>query len=140
MKRERGALYFLVVVTLLVLPSAMSLTWYRISGDPAMQPMGLNANAARRFFGLPGSDVEAIIDWDAAQAGRLTPDMLEQALVTGFAAKGVGVKTIFRPSTTGIAVSYKVGYSTFGPYPRSRAAEGITPAVDAFRMKHPWKP
>jgi hypothetical protein len=59
---------------------------------------------------------------------------LADNLVASFASKGVEARLVFRTTTGPPEITYKVGKSVIGPYPASRAADGIAAAVAAYRM------
>jgi hypothetical protein len=140
-KWQRNIGYLLIVVALIVFPSAASLTWYQVTKDPTVRPLGITKEALREFYGLLGGvEIVAVVGWDERRSGRVTKRQIANSLYKAFEAKGVEARVVFTPSTKGTWVAYEIGPTTIGPYPQSRAAEGIRSAVEAYRMHVPWKP
>ena len=140
MTRTRSLLTLTVIITLVTLPTAVSLLWYAITKNPSVRPLGITVSALRAFSGAEGLEIIAVVDWDDARSGQVTRADIQTALINAFKAKGVDVRVRFQPSNRGTFVSYKVGPSTIGPYPQSHAAEGISAAVEAYRLNTPYSP
>ncbi|HFQ15911.1 MAG TPA: hypothetical protein ENK41_06090 [Rhodobacteraceae bacterium] len=133
--RERGWATLLVAVLLVVGPSAASLLWYAATGNPLLRPLGITRESIRAFDGGgDGTGIVALVDWDKNRAGQVTQADMTRALTNAFSVKGIDVWVVFRESDSGTQVTYKVGRSVIGPYPQSRAAEGIPAAAEAYHM------
>lgn len=130
--------YLMLIIAVLVMPSAMSLTWYHFTKNPNFRPLGVTREALRAYTGSHGEGtiLVAQVIWTDPDSDR-GQDGLARALVNAFAAKGVDLEVEFLPGTGTTRVSYVIGTSVIGPYPASRAAQGISAAVDAYRMKVP---
>ncbi len=138
---QRGWVTFLVVIFLLAAPTAVSMIWYKVTGNPLLRPLGITKEALQAYYGTgKWTQIVAEVEWDAQRSGRVTKADMKRALERAFAAKGVEVSVQFHPGHAGTKVLYRVGSSYFGPYPQSRAAEGISAVVDAYRMIVPYRP
>lgn len=139
--KQRGIATMVVIIMLVITPSAISLSWYKITGNPLFRPLGITSESMRAYFGT-GDWIEIVaeVEWDESRSGRITREDMENALRHAFQVKGVEVRVVFRKSNNGTRVLYRIGASVVGPYPQSRAAEGISAAVDAYRMNVPFKP
>ncbi len=130
------------VIFALTLPTMLSLLWHRWSGDPMMRPLGITQEALREQGETDGTalTIYANVIWDPEDPSYGSSAEFAQALRNGFSAKGVNVIVKLASSDAGSFVTYTVGPSSMGPYPASRAAEGINAAVAAYRMNEPFKP
>ncbi len=139
--KQRGIVTLIVIIMLVIAPSAITLGWYKATGNPLFRPLGITREALRAYYGT-GEWIEIVaeVSWDNDRAGRVTRADMERALRNAFQTKGVGVRVVFQESTNGTRVLYRVGPSEIGPFPQSRAAEGISAAVEAYRMNVPYKP
>ena len=119
-----------LIITVVVLPTAMMLSWYHYTQNPHLRPLGITREALREY-GVPGAGVEivAYVDGPSGRNAQLASD-----LRASFGSKGVDVRLVFREAGGATRVTYVVGNSTLGPYSTARAAEGIAAAVEAYRM------
>ncbi|MCP5036494.1 MAG: hypothetical protein GY945_02725 [Rhodobacteraceae bacterium] len=139
MGQQRGLFTLLAIIALVILPSALSLSYYAITKDPNMRPLGITTESLREYFGRGfGVEIVAIVHWDSIRSGQVTQGDMRRALRNAFKAKGVDVRIDFRETSGGTHITYQVGSSSIGPYPQSRAAEGINAAVAAYRMNVPY--
>jgi hypothetical protein len=141
MATRRNLTYVLAISTLLVLPTAFSLTYHEITGNPNLRPLGLTEASLRNFeSGASGGvSIVAHVDWVPPRTGGYSRDRLDRAITQAFRAKGVEVTVRFEPGEDATRVSYLVGESTIGPFPTARAGEGISAAVEAYRMHVPFR-
>jgi len=132
---RQNLLYVSLIFLIVVLPGALALGWYYYSRDPNFRPLGITREALRDY-GVPGQgmDLIAYIDWPTAKADSPARKKLATNLAASFASKGVAARLIFRDTTGAAQVTYVIGKSTIGPYPVSQAAQGISMAVEAYRM------
>lgn len=137
MRTPSNATYLMIVIAALVLPSAVSLSWFHVTQNPNLRPLGLTREALRAYTGGYGDDAVVVARVVGAGPSDDARDALARALVNAFAAKGVELEVAFLPGAGPPSVSYAIGTSVIGPYPASRAAQGIGAAVDAYRMKVP---
>ena len=140
-RKQRSIATLIGIIILLVAPSAISLLWYRVTGDPLLRPLGITREKLRAYYGT-GDWIEIVaeVEWDTARSGNVTRADMERALSNAFRAKGVDVHVVFKEGHSGTRVVYRIGPSVIGPYPQTRAAEGISAAVEAYRMNVPFKP
>jgi len=125
----------IVIIALVVMPSAISLSYYHVTKDPTFRPLGITKESLREYFGATeGTEITAVVDWNAARAGQVTRADMQTALVNSFQAKGVEVWVVFRNTSQGTMITYRIGATKIGPYPQNRAAEGISAAVAAYHM------
>ncbi|PIE07894.1 MAG: hypothetical protein CSA74_05160 [Rhodobacterales bacterium] len=118
------------IIAVIVLPTAMMLGWFLYTRDPNLRPLGLTREALRDSGGFR-QDVGIVAHIDGP---RVAGERLGLALRASFESKGVELRLVFRENGDATTVTYVIGKSVLGPYPRSRAAEGIAAAVAAFRM------
>lgn len=132
---RRSLVYVMLIITIVVLPSAVALGWYQYTRDPNLRPLGITREALRAY-GEPGSGAEVVayVDWSAAGVGATARRRLADDLKASFGSKGVEVRLVFRDTSGATQVTYVVGRSVLGPYSTGRAAEGIAAAVEAYRM------
>ena len=140
MGQQRGILTIFLLISLITLPTMMSLTYYQITKDPNIRPLGITRESLRAYGEAGGIGIVANVAWDPGRSGRVTRDDMETALTNAFRGRGMEVWVIFEDSRAGTHVTYNIGASSIGPYPQSRAAEGISAAVAAYRMHVPYKP
>lgn len=134
MPQRRSLSYVLLIAFLVVLPTAVALLWYRITGDPNLRPLGITEQALRAYSGSDELEIVVVIDWVQPQAGALTPADLSATLGQAFRAKGVDVHTVYRAGQGATRVTYLVGETVLGPFPIARARDGIVSAVEAYKM------
>ncbi|MEC7762711.1 MAG: hypothetical protein VX874_12470 [Pseudomonadota bacterium] len=140
MAKRRNFFYVLVVIALLVTPTAASLGFYVITQDPNLRPLGvtqeaLSAYARGRIDGQV--HVVAQIEWVPGNTAGYSQRAFEMALENAFRAKGVEVFVFFHDGVDRTRVNFRVGRSTIGPFSPAQAARGVTAAVDAYRMHVP---
>lgn len=135
MRRKRGLATIIAIVLLVVAPTVVSLVWYKVTGNPLIRPLGITQEKIRAYEGL-GSVLEivAVVEWDPARSGQVRREDLRRALMRAFKVKGVPVRVVFDPGSSGTWITYRIGSSTIGPYAQARAAEGIGAAAEAYRM------
>ena len=135
MRRKRGLATIIAIVLLVVTPTVVSLIWYKVTGNPWIRPLGITQEKIRAYEGFSSVlEIVAVVDWDPARSGQVAREDLRRALTQAFKVKGVPVRVVFNPGSSGTRITYRVGPSNIGPYPRARAAEGIGAAVEAYRM------
>ncbi|MAM63253.1 hypothetical protein [Maritimibacter sp. UBA3975] len=138
---RRNLSYIFAIIGLLVLPTAFSLSYHAITGNPNLRPLGVTSDSMRAYEagGAEGVRIVALVDWVPPRTGGYSRNRLDRAITRAFNAKGVEVVVRFKPGEEVTRVSYLVGNSTIGPFSTARAAEGISAAVDAYRMHVPFK-
>lgn len=133
---RRGWAYFAVVLAVILAPTAISLGWYQLSKNPNLRPLGITRESLMSYASgfIGGHEIVATVAWVPPKSSRYSKARLKDAITNAFGAKGVDVRVVFREGKGRTLVTYTVGKSTIGPYPTSRAAEGISAAIEAMRM------
>lgn len=137
MAQTRSIGYLVVIILVVIAPSALSLGWYQLSKNPSLRPLAITKQALAAYDGIDGGGTEVIayIDWVPPRTGNYSQTHLAKALVDSFAAKGASVRVEIREGLGETRVTFRVGPTMLGPYATSRASEGINAAVDAFKME-----
>lgn len=132
---RRSIAYVVLVIFVVLLPTVVSLSWYYVTLNPNLRPLGVTREALRAY-GEAGAGVEAVayVDWVPPRTGGFTQAQLTSDLRDSFAAKGVDIRIVIRAGNGSTQITYVVGRSVLGPFPAARAAEGVTAAVEAYRM------
>ncbi|MGH1369776.1 MAG: hypothetical protein ACRBCL_14275 [Maritimibacter sp.] len=132
--QKRSIAYMVAVVGAIALPTIFSLTYYEITHDPRFKPLGVTKETLRSFDGNDGETpgITALLDWNDDESGGFTTIELASIIYKSFEARGVEVQVVLRKNAKHTRITYVVGKSRIGPYPTSRAGDGITAAVDAL--------
>jgi hypothetical protein len=134
---QRSVTHLLIVILLVVAPSAGALTYYWFTKNPNVRPLGITRESLDAFErgGGPVFEIVAQIAYDPRYSGGKSQAELHRAISNAFRAKGVHVNVqITRTEGSGTWITYVIGPSTIGPYPLSEASDGINKAVEAYRM------
>ncbi|WP_300516084.1 hypothetical protein [Aliiroseovarius sp.] len=134
---QRSVTHLLIVIFLVVAPTAGALTYYWWTKNPSVRPLGITRESLDAFErgGGPVFEIIAQISYDPRHSGGRSQAELHRIFSNAFRAKGVHVNVKFaRTGGAGTWVTYVVGPSTIGPYPLSEASNGINKAVEAYRM------
>jgi hypothetical protein len=124
-----------MLLGVVIAPTVLALAWYALSKDPNLRPLGITREALQTYAGTgPGVEIVATIEGMAPGMDAAAQTRLKQSIRESFRAKGVEVRIETRDGSSGARVTYTVGKTQLGPYPTSRASEGIEEAVEAFRM------
>lgn len=136
--RRRNGAYLALIIFVAIAPSAVSLGWYAATGNPALRPLALTLQSLRSYT-ADGEifELEVYVHWNPADTAGYSLDQVTRQVQRAFSAKGVEPRMIIRATEGPTYLLYEVGASRMGPYPVIRAAEGISPAVAAYRMKVP---
>lgn len=127
--------YLVAVIGAVSLPTVTAVTYHEVTKDPRMKPLAITTDTVAAFSGDPGDlpPITVVIDWAGHENQDIHKRQLSDAILRAFQAKGLEATVLLRPAAQ-TRVTYHVGASVIGPFPRSRAAEGIRPAADAARM------
>ncbi|MCK0126691.1 hypothetical protein MWU76_20035 [Gelidibacter sp. F2691] len=118
----------------MVFPTAAALTWYAVTKDPTIRPLGITKTALEKQASIGGAELTILIKYDPAE-GAMASEALGVKIANAFEAKGVeGEVKLRRVQGHEMSVTYLVGASTIGPYRASQATSGINAAVGAYRM------
>ncbi len=132
---RRSFAYLSLIVLVVVLPTAIALAWYQVSRDPNLRPLGITEQALRAYNGQgEGLEIVAVVDWVPPHTGNFTRAQLQTALDQSFRAKGVEVRVEFRDGRGETQITYLVGRTMLGPFPTARSSEGVSAAVEAYKM------
>ncbi|WP_421702352.1 hypothetical protein [Aliiroseovarius sp.] len=134
---QRSVMHLLIVILLVVAPTAGALTYYWFTKNPHVRPLGITRESLDAFErgGGPVFEIVAHISYDPRYSDGKSQAEMHRAFSNAFRAKGVHVNVKFaRTGGSGTWVTYVIGPSTIGPYPLSEASSGINKAVEAYRM------
>lgn len=134
---QRSVMHLLIVILLVVAPTAGALTYYWFTKNPSVRPLGITRESLDAFErgGRPKFEIIAQISYDPRQSGGRSQAELHRIFSNAFRAKGVHVNVEFTSTGgSGTWITYVIGPSTIGPYPLSGASDGINKAVEAYRM------
>ncbi len=135
MHRRRSLPYLLLIISIVIAPTAVSLTWYNFTLDPYLRPLGITQQAIRAYqSGGKELQIVALVDWVPSKTGNNFRSRLSEALYQSFSAKGADVRVVFREGKGATRVTYRIGNSVVGPFSTARAAEGVNAAIQAYRM------
>ncbi|WP_298905552.1 hypothetical protein [uncultured Aliiroseovarius sp.] len=134
---SRNLKILIAIIVVVVLPTAAALTWYWVTKDPTIRPLGITKRALVERTAQDGALLTIVIRFDPDQDGKAS-DALGANIVRALEAKGV-IGSVKRLPMQGqeMTVTYLVGASTLGPYSASHASSGINAAVGAYRMVVP---
>lgn len=143
LKKRLNLFYILGLIALIVLPTAITLGLHHYSRDPNLRPFAVTQQSLAAYERATGTgsgvEIVARVEWDGATA-EVSQRHMRRAITDAFRSKGVEVHVAFVTGGSGgnaTRVTYVVGHSRIGPYPAHRAAEGVSAAVDAYRMHGP---
>lgn len=127
--------YLVAVIGAVSLPTVTAVTYHKVTKDPRMKPLAITSDTVAAFSGDPEDLplITVVIDWAEHENRDIATTQLSNAILRAFQSKGIEATILLRPSDR-TRITYYVGASVIGPYPRSRAAEGIRPAADAAHM------
>lgn len=133
---QRSVTHLLIVILLVVAPTAGTLTYYYLTKNPTVRPLGITREALDAFEqGGQRFEIVANVAFDARDSGGKSRAQLQRDLINAFRAKGVHVNVQFtRTGGSGTWITYVIGPSTMGPYALSEASDGVNKAVEAYRM------
>ncbi|MFY0633601.1 MAG: hypothetical protein JXQ91_07305 [Vannielia sp.] len=134
----RQLLYGLFLAMLVALPSAVTLGYYTLSGDPSFRPLAQSVESAVFSGTLEGSQymrVQLRLHAPTQAQGLRMAKQMKRSL----SAKGIDahVFVVDIPAQERAGVVFMIRSNRLGPYPLSRASEGIRAAVAAYRMNPP---
>lgn len=134
---SRNLKLLIAITTVVVLPTVTALTWYAVTKDPTIRPLGITKRALMAQTTDASGMLIILIQYDPAEDMQASK-MLGDKILLSLKAKGVA-GTIKRHPISGhdMSVIFLFGASTIGPYPATKAASGIKAAVGAYRMVIP---
>ena len=130
----KHALYGLGLAIIVGLPTGIALTYYKITGDPSVRPLAQTVDnvvhGTLAYGVLPVGVQLRLHDPETPQALAMA-----QQLRKTFSAKGIEVQVFLLEIETDrkAEVLFIVDENRIGPFPLSRAADGVGAAVTAYR-------
>ncbi|WP_282181926.1 hypothetical protein [Aliiroseovarius marinus] len=134
---SRNLKILIAIIVVVVLPTAAALTWYWVTKDPTIRPLGITKRALVERTAQDGALLTIVIRFDPDEDAKAS-EALGNSIVRALEAKGVigSVKRLPAPGQE-MTVTYLIGASSIGPYSASQASSGISAAVGAYRMVVP---
>lgn len=134
---SRNLRILIAIIAVVVLPTVAALTWYWVTKDPTIRPLGITKRALVEKTAKKGGMLTIVIRFDPNEDAKAS-EALGANIVRALQAKGVigSVKRLPVPGQD-MTVTYLIGASTIGPYSASHASSGINAAVGAYRMVVP---
>ncbi|WP_424941474.1 hypothetical protein [Aliiroseovarius sp. S253] len=125
------------ITLVVVLPTVAALSWYAVTKDPTIRPLGITKQALVEQTLDDGAILTIVIRFDPDEHAEVSK-VLGASIARAFEAKGVDGSIKQRPAPgEEMTVTYLIGASSIGPFPASQAASGINAAVGAYRMVVP---
>lgn len=136
---SRNLKILIAIILVVTLPSIAALSWYVVTKDPSVRPLGITKRALEDHGTDEGSSLTVLIRFDPDEDAHAS-SALGEKIAYALGAKGV-IGDIERHPVPGkeMTVTYLIGASTIGPYLASDASSGINAAVAAYRMIAPAK-
>ncbi|SMR82218.1 hypothetical protein SAMN04488030_2563 [Aliiroseovarius halocynthiae] len=127
----------IAIIVIVVLPTAGALTWYFVTKDPTIRPLGITKRALMARTTDESGMLIIWIEYDPSEDQQASK-ALGNTIMFSLEAKGV-VGVVKRHPMPGqdMSVAFVFGASTIGPFPASKASLGISAAVGAYRMVIP---
>lgn len=131
---SRNLKLLIAITTVVVLPTLAALTWYAITKDPTIRPLGITKRALEQQGSTDAAGLIILITFDPAE-DAIASEALGRKITRALEAKGVTGEVEYRRiQGHEISVTYLVGASEIGPFRASKAKNGINAAVGAYRM------
>lgn len=134
---KRDTIAVFLVGAFIVMPAILSLCAYFVTRNPNLRPLAITIERLAEAGLISDSGkVVAVVSIGQGTELSTSRDGYKEALETAFERFQTEVRVKFRtvPSASQTTITYLVGNSRIGPYPISRAAEGIRAATEAERM------
>lgn len=124
------------VIVGMATPATLALSISEYTGNPLLRPLGLTA-AALNSVAAPSDEEVVQVELHLAP-GKGTDDQamdLAERIKKAFVAKGADAWVVILrdPAATQSFVLYRIKHYEFGPYSLPRSAQGVAPALAAFR-------
>ncbi|QDC07913.1 hypothetical protein FHY55_01035 [Oceanicola sp. D3] len=128
-------LYGLFLAFVVALPSALALGYYKITGDPTFRPLAQSIERVV-FRGEVGEARDLQVQLRLHDPSAADGLRMARQIRRSFSAKGIDARVyvLTIPEGERAGVIFRVHSNRLGPYPLSRASEGIQAAVSAYRM------
>lgn len=135
--RRRDIIWLSALSALVITPASVALAAYYVTRNPNLRPLGITLEKLIEAGQIADRDlIVAQITFGDRSDTNLSLAEYEAALSKAFDTFQTEVQVRFRErrNSDQITILYKVGNSVIGPFPMSRAAEGIRASVEAERM------
>ena len=129
----KHGLYGLKIAVIVAMPSVIALGYHRLTGDPTLRPLAQSietSGAASLAFGVvPVGGRISLHGADTPRARRMADEMRKTLHAKGVEAR---ITLLHAAPDAPAGVLFVVDRNRIGPYPLSRAAEGVRAAVAAY--------
>lgn len=132
MRHSKG--YILAIICLIAFPCALALGWYLNTNTSLLRLYGGGIGQTDQQNDRQNYEIVAHVHWD--HSNEVQPSSaFTQSLVTAFDYKEVDLRVVVDESPAqGTAVTYEIGASRIGPFPKAQAVKGVNAAIEAYRM------
>ena len=132
---KRGIVIIFVMIACAGAPTIIMNAHYNSAQDQAIRPLALSRQEEARIRAR-GNEIVVQLEWGALANIGVDPDTFGARLVASVFAHGEDARLEFIevPNSSEVWITYLSGANTFGPMSHLRAANGIRPVIDAFRM------
>ena len=135
-KKRKLNLVIPALIAAAVTPGAAALIFYKVTGDPTMQPLGITlSKLAGRYTTGQTSGILVQVEWGRNANTPNTPEEVVAALEKSMGVYGIDFLVRVQDSKGDtIRIFFETGSSRIGPYNLADVASGIGPALAAFKM------
>ncbi len=128
-------LYGLFLAFVVALPSMVALGYYKVTGDPSFRPLAQSIESAV-FGGFVGDARDLKVQLRLHSPTQAEGFRMARQMQRTFSAKGIDARVYVMdiPAREPASVVFLVRQNRIGPFPLSRASEGVNAAVAAYRL------
>lgn len=128
-------LYGIFLAAVVALPSALALGYYKITGDPSLRPLAQSIESVV-FGGTLGETRDLKVELRLHTPSQERGFRMARQIQRSFTAKGIDAQVFVISAAAGepANVAFVVRRNRIGPFPLSRASDGIQAAVSAYHM------
>lgn len=134
---KKDTIVILLITVFIVTPAILALGAYFVTKNPSLRPLGITVERLTEAGQIENKSlIVAVIDIGTETKDPTSKQTYKQAIETAFDRLETEASVKFRsiPGSSQTTITYIVGESRIGPFPVSRAAEGILAAAQAERM------
>ncbi len=131
-QRELSLLTMLVVAV--TTPTTLALVYYHYTKDPTLRPLSQTIERSVLRTQSGPMQVKVALALPPDLVGTAGERQLKNSIKASFAAMGVRPEIETRANRGAAQVRFFVGSSQFGPYPLSRASDGIRASATAIQL------
>ena len=131
-----GAVILAVTCTVLALPAVGVGVLYYLTNDPSLRPLSITREKLADIDGQTEYTLIFVhVNWGRERVGGMTKaDLRKMISDTLFYRTDSYIFKFQEVTGDAISVTFVVGANRYGPYPPSRAVDGIIPALVALDM------